>query len=79
MLYREEKARSAYPKSRVRQDKIVRNTSIMGSTPFPGLERRILHGAELCGESKGAAGTLVATITENTELNKNRVKNFGIW
>lgn len=50
----------------------------MGSTPFPGLERHTLHGAEFCGESKRAAGSLVATITENTELNKNRVKNFGI-
>ena len=78
MLYQEEKAYPAYPKSRVRQDKTVYNTSIMGSSPFPGLERATLHGAELCGESKHAAGSLKAAITENTELLKNKVKNFGI-
>lgn len=78
MLYREEKARPAYPKSRVRQDKTVYDTSIMDSTPFPGLERATLCGSELCGESKCAAGSFVATITENTKLNKNKVKNFGI-
>jgi len=43
----------------------------MGSAPFPGLERATLHGSELSGESNRAAGTLIATITENTELNKN--------
>lgn len=79
MLYWEEKAHPAYPKSKVKQDKTVYNTSIMGSTPFPGLETAALHGAELRGESKRAAGRYIATITENTELNKNKVKNFGIW
>lgn len=51
------------------EGKTIYNTSIMGSTPFPGLTTRC--GVKLRVVSKCAAGRLIETITENTELNKN--------